>query len=172
MRTYFPGWGWDTSICPADQHFLEWMVEHNHFDKTIFHMGTGKHHMVGQGLYKGNSIIGATLSPEEVAAYIELVTDNNLLFHNYQVLFTDIHFLNPLFLPTFDIVTLFHLAEIYNPVDDGMTLEEVVRMFKSKLNPGGVIVHYNKSSSRGPAIPILERVLNKVETYKTMDVYA
>jgi len=171
MKPYEPGWQWNPEICPADQHFIEWMESNNYFDKTILHMGTGAHHRVGIELGNHNSILGLTLSPDEILSYTELVTQDEIIAGNYKVLFSDAHNLNPALLPSFDIITLFHLGEIYEPSTLSYSLEELVNMLRGKLKQGGFMLAYTKSGSWKQVMPIFDSILFRDETYKTLQVY-
>ena len=45
--------------------------------KTIYHFGTGTHHIVGlRQAELGNAVFAITASKEEYDAYVELVTEN------------------------------------------------------------------------------------------------
>lgn len=166
---YEPGWEWQPDKCPADAHFIEW--GRSLYDDTILHVGTGKHHEVAKALGYSNLIMGVTLSPDEVTSYVELVSKGGTLSANYKLLFTDVHTLNPMFLPPFDVITLFHLGEIYTPKSYTYSLEEVVFNLKHRLRENGVIIAYTGSVAWQKAEPVFDRFLIRGEEYKSLQVF-
>ena len=75
-------WGqkWDlhVDICPCDVHFNEWVEAQKLTGKTIYHFGTGTHHVVGlRQAELGNAVFAITASKEEYDAYVALVTENS-----------------------------------------------------------------------------------------------
>jgi SAM-dependent methyltransferase len=105
-------------------------------------------HHVGRENDRANHVLAITASPPEHAAYIDLLLEEPSLSPHYKVLFGDIYTLSPTLLPSFDLVTLFHLHE-YSPVpgefpgtfDDAGLLE----MFCRTLKPDGRILFYRGS---------------------------
>ena len=64
------------AVCPCDVHFNDWVAKQKLKNKTIYHFGTGTHHVVGiKQAARKNRVLGITASKEEYEAYIELVTD-------------------------------------------------------------------------------------------------
>lgn len=144
-------WPLQVGNCPCDVHFAEYLEEHGVTGKTIFHFGSGEHHILGKRnleLGQPNEILAVTASREEHASYVDFIIENPKAARSYQVLFVDIYTLTPRLLPTFDLVTLFHLAEFYDEVASAyapLNDTSLVDLFISKLNPGGRILLYSKS---------------------------
>lgn len=168
LNYYDYSWPLSLTNCPCDLHFTQYLESRKVEGKLIFHFGPGKHHMVGKDNFERgnpNEIIAITASYEEATsrsgehdAYIDFIVDNPAAANCYKVLFADIYTLSPRLLPSFDIVTLFHLCEYYDEqyfdgrkfnrlnssyarLDDAGLLE----MFLSKLNIGGKIFFFTKS---------------------------
>lgn len=160
-------WGWDPSICPADEHFIEWVRETNPEGNTILHMGTGAHHKVGLDLSDTNSVLGLTLSPKEYAMYIEMCLADPFLSIGYTCVYGDLNRFNFDILGKFNIVTLFHLCEINTDSDHFRALIYL----RTHLEKDGYILGYRKSSNAGQAIPLLEEYFKKVGEHKTLDIY-
>jgi len=179
-------WGekWDlhADVCPCDVHFNEWVDAKKIAGKTIYHFGTGTHHVVGirqAGL--GNSVFAITASKEEYDAYVELVVGNSRVAKSYLAYFGDIYLSNPPLLPDFDVVTLFHLCEFlhdntasaeYGGTDDRGLLD----LMTARTRPGGYILFYRDSNGRGMTGSILrawekEAPVERVDDFKTLIVY-
>lgn len=171
--------------CSCDVHFVEYLDEREVRGKTLFHFGTGLHHLVGRENAlrppaDRNEILGITASPQEYKAYIDLVCKEAEVGLSYKVLFGDIYTLSPRLLPRFDLVTLFHLCEFYDPVrsryaplDDAALLD----LFLDRLSPGGRILFYTGSRAFSQAGPLIEeRVrdgrIEPVDEHKELAVYA
>ena len=63
-------------------------------------------------------------------------------------MFEDIYLLNEKLLPTFDVVTLFHLCEFRGPKTDaygGLTDLAVTSLLTDKTRPGGHILFFTGS---------------------------
>ncbi len=72
-------WDLQVDICPCDAHFNDWIESNAIRDKTIYHFGTGTHHVVGIRQAEngsGNRVFGITASKEEYEAYIDLISTN------------------------------------------------------------------------------------------------
>ena len=149
----------DLEHCPCDLHFVQYLEAKQLAGKTIFHFGTGDHHLVGKDNHERgnpNEILAITASYQpdtgrsgEHESYIEFTVNNPIAANYYKVLFADIYCLSARMLPSFDIVTLFHLCEFYNEEKSGYARlddRKLLEMFLSKLNPGGKIVFYTKSA--------------------------
>lgn len=109
-------WSLDEAQCPCDLHFVQYLEEKGAKDKTIFHFGTGNHHIVGlKAAAGGNAVLGITASPQEYDDYVELLIQNPRLGHTYKAYFGDIYQLDPRLLPEFDYVALFHVGEFRTP---------------------------------------------------------
>jgi hypothetical protein len=109
-------WGekWDlhVDICPCDVHFNEWVEANKMGGRTIYHFGTGTHHVIGRRQAElGNAVFAITASKEEYDAYVTLVSADTRIARSYVAHFGDIYLSNPRLLPEFDIVTMFHLCE-------------------------------------------------------------
>ncbi|MEA5618315.1 hypothetical protein VB711_10770 [Cronbergia sp. UHCC 0137] len=176
-------WELQPERCPCDLEFIEYLQKMNIQDQTIFHFGTGSHHILGlenQKLEKPNEIIGITASAPEHQEYIRLSLKDRLLAKYYKVICTDIFTLTDRSLPMLDVVSLFHLGEFYMPEDAPFVHhneESLIALFLSKLNPGGKILFYTKSIGWGNAEPIIKSFeaqgkIHKIEEYKNLLVYS
>ena len=182
-RLLFPDRSWPLTpaFCPCDVHFGEYLRERDIRHRSIFHLGTGGHHIVGKlnceaGL--ANEILGLTLSPQENAQYVAAVIRNPLLGRHYKVLFADLYSLSAAGLPAFDIVTLFHLCEFADRRSAGRRMDDarVLDLFLSKLAPGGLMVFYPGSCGYSQAQPLIAQVtgdrrLSPVEQYKSLAIF-
>jgi hypothetical protein len=179
-------WGqkWDlhADVCPCDVHFNEWIEAQEIVGKTIYHFGTGTHHVVGvRQAELGNTVFAITASKEEYDAYVDLVTGNSRVAKSYLAYFGDIYLSNPPLLPDFDAVALFHLCEFlhdntasaeYGGTDDRGLLD----LMTEKTRPGGHILFYRDSNGRGMTGNILrvwekEKPVERVDDFKTLLVY-
>ena len=100
-------WSLDEAQCPCDLHFVQYLEEKKATNATIFHFGTGNHHIVGlKGAEDGvnNAVLGITASPQEYDDYVELLIKNPRLGHTYKAYFGDIYQLDARLLPQFDYV--------------------------------------------------------------------
>ena len=114
-------WPLDEAQCPCDIHFLEYLESRDARGVTIFHFGTGNHHIVGLRLDEAKrncAVLGITASPQEYEDYIKLLIDNPTLGHTYKAYFGDIYQLDTRLLPQFDYVTLFHVGEFRSEDND------------------------------------------------------
>ncbi len=82
-------------------------------------------------------------------------------------------------LPSFDLVSLFHLCEFGDPASAGRRSgdEGVLRMFCSRLRPGGLLLFYRGSFGFASCQPLVlaavaAGVLSFVEEYNSLSVYA
>jgi hypothetical protein len=69
-------WPLMTDVCPCDAHFVDYLREAAIRDATIFHFGTGEHHVLGIDAAEsgaGNAVWGITASKREYETYIDLV---------------------------------------------------------------------------------------------------
>jgi hypothetical protein len=151
-----PPWTLNVVKCPCDLHFLRYLSRKALNRQTIFHFGTGEHHLIGRENVRfeyPNEILGITASRGEYDRYMDLVVDNPPIGRYYKVLFMDIYTINPRLMPKFDLITMFHLSEHGSGCDEGVhkeadsiLLEQVV----SLLQPGGRILFY-KNAGRAAA---------------------
>ena len=98
-------WSLDEKQCPCDIHFCDYLEEKGIRNKTVFHFGTGNHHILGlrnarSGL--NNAILGITASVEEYQDYIRLLIENPTLGFTYKAYFGDIYQLDGRLLPDLD----------------------------------------------------------------------
>lgn len=170
MKQYPDGWAWQPDKCPCDQEFIEWMEKY--FGQVVFHMGTGLHHRVGAFVGRQNTVLGVTLAPSEIEAYIEIIKQFPSLGNSYQVFLCDLHTVDYNLFPTFDIATLFHLGEIVNPYGLSRSMESVVRRTVECLNLNGVILGYTHSVAAHIAIPLMDELLQFQAQYRSLRIYA
>lgn len=181
MRFVHYSWPLRAELCPCDLHFCQYLRERDLRHKSIFHFGTGGHHMVGtQNHLTGaeNDILGLTVSPKEHNAYVNEVIHNPALGRHYKVLFADIYSLSAGCLPTFDIVSLFHLCEFADEGSAGRRLDDsgVLDLFLSKTHAGGLLLFYPRSYGYRKVQPSIERAVDAkrlefVEDYQSLSIY-
>jgi hypothetical protein len=168
LNYYEKPWALRVQDCPCDLHFVQYLEAKKLEGKSIFHFGTGEHHLVGKNNHERgnpNEILGITASGQEHQAYIDFIINNPVVANYYKVLFGDIYTLSPRSLPPFDIVTLFHFAEFYDDqLFEGTGTFELnlnrlnskyarlndttlLELFLSGLNPGGKILFYRLSDA-------------------------
>ncbi|MEY2575509.1 MAG: hypothetical protein QOF80_996 [Verrucomicrobiota bacterium] len=159
-------WPLDRERCPCDIHFIEYLTKSGAASKSIFHFGSGEHHLLGRANVvapKRNEILAITASKSEHAAYVELIIRNPEIAKYYKVLFGDIYTLSAAVLPNFDFVTLFHLCEFYDSAKSAYARhndESLLELFLSKLKPGGRILFYRHSSAFPKARLIIQDCLS------------
>jgi len=167
--------------CPCDVHFVEYLERQRISNKNIFHFGTGEHHYLGLSNIRRtpserNEILGVTASVGEYQAYMQLIVGQAELACYYKVMFADIYTLTGRTIPAFDLVTLFHLCEFYDPAkskyapQNDMTLLD---LFLSKLNPEGLLFFYRRSMRFHLAEKIIkdfvgQKRIAEVDEYKTL----
>lgn len=175
-------WPLNPAICPCDVHFLEYLEEKNFKGRTIFHFGSGEHHIIGKKNFETgspNEVLAITASRQEYEKYIDLIIDHPVVANYYKVMFADIYTLNARLLPCFDLVTLFHLCEFYDEKKSAYALlddSSLLALFLSRLSAQGQILFYKGSDGFGRAQTIIERFVseNKIVRageYKTLLVY-
>jgi hypothetical protein len=146
-------WDLQEDVCPCDVRFNDWLRTHDLRNRTIYHFGTGSHHVVGVEQAtngSGNSVLAITASAEEYAAYVTLVTERAEIARHYVVYFGDIYLTNVRLLPRLDVVTMFHLCEFSWPATanaeyGGLTDAQLLDLFTGRLRPGGYLVFYTGS---------------------------
>src|SRR5438270_2670451 len=107
-------WDLDSDCCSCDLQFNDWVDANRITGKTIYHFGTGTHHVVGlRQAELGNAVFAITASKEEYDSYVALVTGNSWVAKSYLAYFGDVYLSNTVLLPAFDVVTLFHLCEFF-----------------------------------------------------------
>ncbi|MDP2357588.1 MAG: hypothetical protein Q8M31_16215 [Beijerinckiaceae bacterium] len=175
---------WDLRVdeCPCDIHFCDWLEKEELKNKTIFHFGTGGHHIVGIRTAEngsGNCVLGITAAPQEYETFIKLAIERPEIEKTYKTFFGDIYQLDARLLPDFDVVTLFHLCEFRTEKNDeygALTDREVTDLLTEKTRSGGYIVFYTKSFAFDTAEKVIaawekEMPVEKVGMYETLLVY-
>ena len=182
-RMHFVHYSWPlrSAVCPCDVDFCNYLSERNITRRSIFHFGTGGHHVVGlhnrdAGL--ANDILGLTLSPSEHARYVARVVRDPALGRHYKVLFADIYSLSCACLPRFDVVTLFHLSEFAEASDAGRRMGDagLLQLFQSTLLPEGLLMLYPGSYGYPRAAPLIAQSVADgrmvlQERYKSLEIY-
>jgi hypothetical protein len=181
MRHFHYSWPLRPEDCPCDLDFAELLVARGIRRKSIFHFGSGGHHWIGRCNHEaelGNEVLALTLSPREHASYVRSIVRDPSLGRHYKVLFADLYALNTAALPTFDIVTLFHLCEFSPPAGDPQRLddEQLLRLFCSRLSRDGLMIFYSGSFAFAKQAPIIEQavargLLSFVEEFKSLRIY-
>jgi hypothetical protein len=180
-------WDLREKECPCDVHFVEWLDKNRITDSTIYHFGTGGHHFVGiecASDKRRNAVLGITAAPQEYEKYVELAIARPDVLRTYNAVFGDIYLLNEKLLPTFDVVTLFHLCEFRGDKNDAynaLTDLEVTNLLTDKTRPGGHILFFTTSFAfdwDGPmsAKKVIarwekERDVERVGEFKSLLVY-
>ncbi len=189
LHTIMPGrmkivsykWPLIPEICACDVHFSDYLLENNVRQKSVFHFGTGSHHVVGTrnlGDKLENDIFGITAAPGEQSDYVKLVTRDAALAEHYKVLFADIYTMNAASLPQFDVISLFHLCEFTPAADAVGRLDDrqLLDVFLSRLKPGGRILFYASSFAADRTLGLVEEKvaegrLAQEATYKSLLAY-
>jgi hypothetical protein len=184
MNFWDAKWDLDEAQCPCDIHFNDWIDEQRLTGKTIYHFGTGKHHVIGirqatNG--SGNVVFGITASPEEYDAYIKLATEQPQVAKSYVCYFGDIYLTTPRLLPQFDIVALFHLGEFIqdtttSPEYGGVNDLALTRMLLANTRPGGHLLIFAGSFAHDKAEAVAAELeaageVAFVGPFKTLLVY-
>ncbi|MEA5550171.1 hypothetical protein VB713_04105 [Anabaena cylindrica UHCC 0172] len=176
-------WELQPNLCPCDIELNEYLQKYNIQNQSIFHFGTGAHHILGlenQKLDSPNEIFGITASIPEHEEYIRICRKNRQLAKFYKVICTDIYTLTARSLPMLDVVSLFHIGEFYMP-EEALFVhhndESLVELFLRKLNPNGKILFYTQSVGWAKAEEIIELFtaqgkIKKIEQYKNLLVYS
>jgi len=180
---------WDLRIkeCPCDVHLVEWLDANQVTDSTVYHFGTGGHHYVGiecAAPHRRNAVLGITAAPQEHETYLKLAIERPDVLRHYNVVFGDIYLINPKLLPSFDVVSLFHLCEFRGKENDaygGLTDLQVTNILTDKTRPGGHILFYPgsfafdwdgpMSAKRVIAQWEQERDVERVGDFQTLLVY-
>jgi hypothetical protein len=176
-------WPLDVQECPCDVHFLEYLERHGVGGKVIFHFGTGAHHAVGTTCARAeppNEVLGVTATVEEYQRYMEIIIAEPAIAKFYKALFIDVYTLTPRILPSFDLITLFHLGEFhhpersaYAPLDDAGLLALAL----AKLNPDGRLFFYRGSAGFKRAEPLIAGAaargeIAQVDAYESLLIYS
>ncbi len=175
-------WVLNPQSCPCDLQFADYLQHSQIKGKSIFHFGTGAHHFVGlknQAMDSPNHILAITASAPEHQAYVERVLNDPQLAKHYKVLFADIYTLTASSLPSFDLVSLFHLCEYYlaeNAPLIHQTDASLLQLFLEKLNPDGEILFYERSQAWTTARPVIEAFvqagkIRQIDQFENLLVY-
>jgi len=181
MNLWDAKWDLDEAQCPCDIHFNQWIDANKIAGKTIYHFGTGTHHIVGltqAANGSDNVVFGITASIVEYEAYIKLANERPQLSKSYLAYFGDIYLTNARLLPSLDIATMFHAGEYigantatpeYGGVDD----LGVAHLLHGRMRPGGYFLFYTGSFAFDKAdalAKVLEQEgkLERVGTFKTL----
>src|SRR5262249_37645418 len=136
-------WSLDAQRCPCDLHFVDYLAQKRVTGATIFHFGTGNHHIVGLSHNENGSncaVLGIPASPQEYDAYIELLIENPRLGRTYKAYFGDIYQIDPRLIPELDYAALFHVGEyrgIENDSYGALSDRAMTFVLADKLKPGG-----------------------------------
>ena len=182
MNYWTDKWDLHVDVCPCDVHFNDWVAKNKLKNKTIYHFGTGTHHIVGiKQAERKNRVLAITASKEEYESYVTLVTENSAVAKNYVVFFGDIYLTNPDLLPEFDVVTLFHLCEFFFPNTGskeygGLTDAKVLDLLTERTRKGGHILFYMRSIAFDKASKVVaawekKAPVKRVGEFKTLLVY-
>ncbi len=181
MRYVAHSWPLRPASCPCDVHFCEYLEQRGVRGKSIFHFGTGGHHVVGLRNHAqawANDIQGLTVAPGEHARYVRMVIRDPALAAHYKVAFGDIYSLSAALLPSFDLVTLFHLCEFADTTSTGRRLDDagLVRLFCEHLAPGGRLLLYRGSFGYTRAASLIGHAVDQgwlsfVEEYQSLVIY-
>lgn len=183
LNFYDRSWELNEAACPCDVHFVSYLREYRIRGKTIFHFGTGAHHVVAlenARLGIQNSILGITCSKLEYRTYMDLVSQDHSVALTYKAIYADAYTLSASVLPEFDVVTLFHLGEywvgprdrrfrfswrtrklyggMYGTPSGDAPLDDqgLFDLLWSKTKPGGVMVFYRGSAGWGRTEPVIQ----------------
>jgi hypothetical protein len=182
MNIWDVNWYLDERQCPCDVHFLEYLEQEKTTGASIFHFGTGGHHVVGIRTAEngsGNVVLGITASPQEYNDYIKLVVERPEVGRTYKAIFGDIYQLDARLLPRFDFVTLFHAGEFRTEMNDAygaLTDLEVAELLVERLWEGGRVLFFAGSfafdKAEAVAAKLVEKRLVAAEPdYKTLRIY-
>ena len=139
--------------------------------KTIYHFGTGTHHIVGltqAANGSDNVVFGITASIVEYEAYIKLANERPQLSKYYLAYFGDIYLTNPRLLPALDVVTMFHAGEYIganttSPEYGGVDDLGVARILLERMRPDGRLLFYTGSFAFDKADALAQRAGRREE---------
>lgn len=182
LNLYKDTWALDVPVCPCDVHFNDFVTDKKIKNASIFHFGTGSHHVIGiQAAEDGrkNAVFAITASVGEYDSYVKLITEEPRVGNFYKAYFGDIYQLDKRMLPEFDVVTLFHLCEFRTPENDAygaLTDLEMAKILIDKIKPGGYVLFYKGSMAFEKALPVIaklekQRGIVRQPDFKTLQVY-
>jgi hypothetical protein len=174
-------WPLRTAGCPCDVDFCDYLRDRQIHKRGVFHFGSGGHHLVGLRNQRDaleNDVLALTLAPAEHRAYVRLAIRDATLARHYKVLFADIYSLSAATLPTFDVVSLFHLGE-FNFTGSGahrLDDEGVLGLFVGRLVSGGLLAFYRDSFAFRKISPLIARAVDRrqlefVEDFRSLAIY-
>jgi hypothetical protein len=177
-------WMLDERICPCDVHFNAWLKHERLRDRTIFHFGTGAHHVVGVKQAtsgSNNKVLGVTASMGECDAYVRIVAENAAIAKRYVVYFGDIYLTSPELIPNVDVASLMHLCEFVrantvSPEYGGYSDRGLLDLFTDKVRSGGYLVFYSGSISFPRAETVIaewaaEAPVSSAGTFESLVLY-
>ena len=181
MNFWDAKWDLDEAQCPCDIHFNQWIEANKIAGKTIYHFGTGTHHIVGltqAANGANNAVFAITASTVEYDAYIRLANERPQLMKSYLAYFGDIYLTNARLIPALDIATMFHAGEYIganttSPEYGGMDDLGLTRILVGQMRPGGHVLFYTGSFAFDKAEAIVETLgrekkLERAETFKSL----
>jgi len=181
MNFWDAKWDLDEAQCPCDIHFNQWLAAEKITGKTIYHFGTGTHHIVGLTQVangSGNAVFAITASPIEYDAYIKLALERPAILKSYLVYFGDAYLTNPKLIPPLDIATMFHAGEYIGantttPEYGGMDDLALTRLLVERMRPGGHLLFYTGSFAFDKASAIVatltgENKMERAGTFKSL----
>jgi len=182
MNVWDVNWFLDEKQCPCDVHFLEYLEQERITGASIFHFGTGGHHVVGIRTAENgsnNAVLGITASPQEYDDYVKLVIERPEVGRTYKAVFGDIYQLDARLLPELDFVTLFHSGEFRSEKNDAygaLTDLEVAELLVAKLKSGGRVLFFSGSFAfdKAEAVAaelVAKRLVTAEPDYKTLRIY-
>lgn len=181
LRFVHYSWPLRVEVCPCDQDFCDYLRDRGMRGLSIFHFGSGGHHLVGERNLADtldNEILAITLAPSELRSYVDRVVRDPALAKHYKVLFADVHSLDAAALPVFDVATLFHLGEFGDEASAARRLDDagVLALFISRLAPRGLLLFYRRSFAFAKVSPLIEQAVQQrqiefVENVKSLAVY-
>jgi hypothetical protein len=182
LNLYKDTWALDVPVCPCDVHFNDFVTAMKIKNSTIFHFGTGSHHVIGiQAAEDGrkNAVFAITASVGEYDSYVRLITDQPEIGNFYKAYFGDIYQLDSRLLPQFDVVTLFHLCEFRTEANDAygaLSDLEMAKVLIDKIRPGGYVLFYQGSMAFEKAVDVIaklekQRDLTRLPDFKRLQVY-
>ncbi len=182
LNFYEIGWYLDEAQCPCDIHLADYIEAQGIRDRSIFHFGTGEHHIVGIRSHEaktGNLVLGITASPREHEFYEKLVIERPEIGWNYKVFFGDIYQLRAPLLPEFDVLSLFHVGEFRTEKNDSygaLTDEAMVRLLIGRLRGLRQVIFYSGSYAFDVAQGIADKlvaegVLEPVGSFKSLRIF-
>jgi len=184
MNSWDAKWDLDEAQCPCDIHFNQWIEANNISGTTIYHFGTGTHHIVGltqAANGSGNVVLGITASTVEYEAYMKLALERPQFSKSYLAYFGDVYLTNARLLPELDVATMFHAGEF---IGDNTTSSEyggaddlgVARILHGRMRPGGYFLFYTGSFAFDKADALAkalerENKLARAGTFKSLSVW-